>query len=141
MMGGWLTDHLIRTGHLTETGVGRGAKIRTCDRCQARVLAGLDADRCAFEVHADPVPLSALGEALAQLEGRRTVALHRAGGRWELDTRDSHDIAARPAGATPREDVLRVHRCGDPDPPAPLIADSRFPETQTTTTTGDTPPF
>jgi hypothetical protein len=50
-----------------------------------------------------PLPLSPLGEALAVVEGRRTYTLRRAGGGWELDGRDHHEITWAPAGSrTPR---------------------------------------
>jgi len=124
----WLLDHLIRTGHLTETGLSRRARIRTCP-CHQLVLAGLDEDICAFEVACDPNPLSPLGEALALVEGRRTLAVHRDRGRWVLDRRDHHDIAADPAGTKHREDVVREHRCTSPPPPHGMYTDSRFPET------------
>ena len=137
----WLRDHLLRTGHIAETGVSRGAKLRRCRRCGVFVLTGLDADMCALEVQADPTPLSPLGEAFAVVEGRRTFALHRAGGRWEIDWRDAGDIASHPAGSARREDVLRQHRCGDQDQPAALTAASTFPETAPTPSDEADPPF
>lgn len=107
----WLLDHLIRAGHVTETGATRKAKIRRCQKCRAHVLVGLDADMCALEVEADPTPLSALGEALALVEGRRTLALYRDRGRFVLDPRRTEDITGDPAGSNSREDALREHRC------------------------------
>lgn len=97
----WLLDHLIAGGHLTETGLGRAARIRTCS-CGAPTLSGLDADICALEAHADPDPLTPLGEALAHVEGRRT---------WALDIRD-HTHINRP----PRRHQATRRR----PPPTPL---------------------
>lgn len=124
-MDSWLLDHLIRAGHVTETGLARRARIRTCE-CGERVLAGLDAEVCAFEVHADPMPLTALGEALALIDGRRTFAVHHEGGRYVLDWRDGHSITEAPAGTQPREDVLRGHRCRTSPPTGSQVAPSSF---------------
>lgn len=135
----WLLAHLIATGHLTETGLSRRARIRTC-RCHAAVLAGLDAETCAFEVAADPTPLNPLGEALAIVEGQRTWSLHREGGRWVLDRRDAWHITAHPAGTRPREDVVREHRCTHPVADA-LAATSCFPETHPKPPANSIPPF
>lgn len=136
----WLVDHLVRTGHLTETGLSRRARIRTCS-CRQLVLAGLDDDTCALEVTCDPHPLSPLGEALALVEGRRTLALHRDGSRWVLDRRDSYDITAEPAGTKHREDVVREHRCTSGPPPAGLYGPSRYPEITPPLPSNAAPPF
>jgi hypothetical protein len=107
-----LESHLIRTGAISPDGTTRRAQPRRC-RCGARILVGLDADRCALRADVDPTPLSALGEALAHLEGRRTYALNPDGGRIVLDYRDAGRIAHRPAG-TGRFDVMAEHRCHQP---------------------------
>ena len=139
----WLRDHLIRTGHITETGVTRAAKIRGCPmRCGSFVLVGLDdAHQCALEARADPIPVSALGEALALVEGRRTWSLHREAGRWVLDPRDDHHIAGYPAGTRLREDVLREHRCGIGVPTGALAAASTHPDTRPPLPAGAEPGF
>lgn len=137
----WLTDHLIRTGHLTETGLSRRARIRICPTCHQPTLAALDDDTCAFETHCDPHPLNPLGEALALVEGRRTLALHRTAGHWELDRRDHRHITDDPASHRHREDVLRQHRCHTPPIPNDHTAPSRFPETNPPLPPGAAPPF
>lgn len=135
----WLLEHLIRAGHITERGISRKARVRTCERCGRVALVGLDADVCAFEVAADPLPLSRLGEALALVEGRRTFALVRTHRGYELDARDASAILGRPAGATKRQDVLAEHRCSAPGPGPALLAETAFPEHRPATYTH--PPF
>lgn len=124
----WLLDHLIRAGHMTETGLTRRARVRTCDRCGDVALVGLDEDICAFEVAASPRPLSALGEAMALLEQRRTFELIRTARGYQLERRGADHIESRPAGRTPRADVLAEHRCRAPDPADALVAETSFPE-------------
>lgn len=141
VMSTWLRDHLIRTGHMTETGISRRARIRRCRRCSSHILTGLDADVCAIEANADPVPLSPLGEALAVLEGRITWSLHSEGGRWVLDVRDPLHIAAHPAGTRGREDVVREHRCRSSSVVPALTASTRFPETRPPAPVGSEPGF
>lgn len=143
MTGQWLLDHLVQSGHVTESGLTRKARVRSCPgRCGQQLLSGLDDPAtCALEVRVDPVPLSPLGEALAVVEGRYTVALHREAGRLVLDPRSPYDIAARPAGTGDREDVMRQHRCGDPPPTGALAAPSTHPEAGPQTPVDDEPPF
>lgn len=107
----WLLEHLIATGAMDHQGVSRRARIRHCRDCGLAVLAGFDADLCARTVAVDPHPLTALGEAMAHIGGRYTVALHR-GARDELDARTEGRISHAPAGSG-RFDVLAEHRCGD----------------------------
>jgi hypothetical protein len=135
-----LKEHLIRAGHLTESGLTRAARIRPCPDCHADTLAGLDEDRCALESAVDPVPLGTLGEAVALLQGRNTLAVHRDGGRFILDRRHPLQIKARPAGATDREDVMAEHRCGAPVPDQ-LAAATSFAETTPPLPAGSRPPF
>ena len=73
--------------------------------CGQYVLRGLDADRCALTVLADPYPLSALGEVGALGLGRPTYYLHRG----ELEPRDRWNIP----GHLPSHDLLVVaaHDC------------------------------
>lgn len=137
----WLRDHLIRSGHMTETGTTRKARIRRCPTCPAEILVGLDDDTCALEVHADPVPLSELGEAVALLQNRRTLHLRRDGGGWVLDRRDNHDIANRPAGTAQRLDVVGQHHCATGPPPPALQAPSSFPEAKPPVRPTERPPF
>lgn len=107
-----LERHLINAGHLTTEGIGRRAKPRRCRRCGSPTLVGLDADRCALRADVDPQPLTAIGEALAQLEGRRTYALVNDGHRLVLNYRDAGRIAHRPAAGPGRYDVMPTHVCG-----------------------------
>lgn len=112
-MPAWLKRHLVDTGVLTESGLGRKAQLRRHRTCGLPIMLGLDADVCAFEATCDLGELTAAGEAAALLEGRRTYELNV---RGELRTREPHDITRRPAGAaTP---VLAEHRCAAPIPAA-----------------------
>ena len=67
-------DHLERTGRMV-AGATRRARAATCRGCGAKVLDGLDADVCALVATVDPTPLTAIGEVLAVLDGRRTFTL------------------------------------------------------------------
>lgn len=139
----WLLDHLIAAGHVTETGLTRRARIRTCRhvKCRDQVLVGLDSDICALEAACDPYPLSRLGEALALVDGRRTLTLRREGPGWVLDWRDAHEITSSPAESRPRRDVVRQHRCGTPRPAGDLLAPTTFPEVHPPEPAGAVPPF
>jgi hypothetical protein len=113
MIPDWLARHLEATGKLGPDRIGRAARSRHCKDCGQVILTGLDADLCAGVVRVDPAPLAPLGEALAQIAGRGTYTLRRAGnatGRYELDPRTSWQITAHPAG-TDRYDVLAAHTC------------------------------
>ena len=85
----------------------RSARLRRCTRCGAPILAGLDAPRAALPVRADPTPLTAVGETVALLNRRATFDLIDAGGRKELNWRDSMAISG-----TRRYPVLAEHACG-----------------------------
>lgn len=134
----WLRQHLIDTGHLTETGTSRRARPKT-HHCGALILTGLDDDRCAGEATTDPLPLTPLGEALAHLEGRTTYQLTRRG-RLELDQRNQWAITAHPAGTGPF-DVLREHRCDTPPPAPDLTTTSCLPTRPSRQETPDACPF
>lgn len=123
---GNLHEHLVRAGHVTETGVMRRVTARSCRRCGGPVIVGLDAMVGAFEATADPQPLNRIGEAVATLEGRRTWALNREEARYVLNPRDALEIAYHPATSRAREDVVREHRCRTPSPPNALTAPSSF---------------
>lgn len=87
--------------------VHRAAGLKTCPRCGAPILVGLDADRAALTAHADITTVNAVGEALALLSGRPTYDLVNTGGRKELSYRDEWNISG------PRKwPVLPEHRCG-----------------------------
>lgn len=115
-----LERHLINIGRLSPDGTGRRAQPRRCRTCNAPVIVGLDADWAACRADVDPRPLTALGEALAHLEGRRTYALVVNGARHVLDYRDAGRITHRPAGGSGRYDVMAQHLC---------YSTTRFPTT------------
>lgn len=64
----------------------------------------------------DPSPLTALGEAMAQLGGITTHQLIPATDGWQVAERTAELIEHLPAGG--RVDVLPAHRCGRPTPDA-----------------------
>jgi hypothetical protein len=87
--------------------VWRSARLRRCARCQAPILAGLDATMAAVAVRADPTPLTPLGEAAALLGGRATFDLSDVAGRKELTYRYCDQISG-----LRRYPVLAAHECG-----------------------------
>lgn len=110
-MPAWLRKHLVDTGVLTSSGLGRKAQLRRHRDCGLPTLLGLDADRCALEATCDLGELTPAGEVHALLDGRRTYELNA---RGELLARTRYDIARRPAGD--RVTVLAEHRCATPIP-------------------------
>lgn len=96
----WLAD---QTRHI---------QAERCPDCRADILRGLNDTVAASSIDVDPTPLSALGEALAILAGRSTVACESWGGSGARFTRRGHhQITSRPAG-TFRGDVYATHLCG-----------------------------
>lgn len=110
-MPAWLRQHLDDLGVTNSDGIGRTVRHRHCPTCHANVLTGLDADRCALPVTADPTPLDAVGELLAVTTGRATLDLTLSPLR--LDHRDRWRIRSRRPAV-----VLAEHRCGQPLPAA-----------------------
>lgn len=104
-----LQQKLIDAGYITETGIGRKASIRV-HPCQAIVLIGLDADRCAITATVDPYPLTPAGEVWALQQQRRTYQLDH--GR--LEPRDRWNIRGKPP--SPTRTVLAWHDCTTPIP-------------------------
>lgn len=91
-----------------------------CPHCQATTVRALDDTWCATIIEIDPVPITAHGEVLAWLAGRRTVTAEAwGGGTPRLTRRGPHQIRSRPAG-TFRGDVYATHTCwATPLPAAP----------------------
>lgn len=87
----------------------RAARLRTCPRCGAPVLLGLDAERAGTRAAADPTPIDAMGEAMALINGRATFDLMKTGGRMELNWRDAFAIEGER-----RWPVVPAHSCGQP---------------------------
>lgn len=120
MIPDWLLKHLETIGAMGPDRIGRAARLHHCKDCGRYILTGLDNDLCAGVAHADPTPLSPLGEALALVGNRRTYTLHQASGRLELQLRDHWQIKGGPAGTT--HDVLPEHTCEAVDlPGAPSV--------------------
>ena len=86
----------------------RKAKARTCPACGAPILVGLDNDRCAHTVAADPRPLTWGGELAAALSGRHTFEY----AAEELHRRDHDRRRAPPPFGPP----IAAHICGQPLP-------------------------
>lgn len=108
-MAPWLIDHLIQTGMLTTDRITHHAKPRHCPTCHAVTLTGLD-DLLPSRTSVDPTPVTAAGEAFAQLTGRPTYSLDRG----ELYHRTAGRITHRTADNTP---VYATHQCGAPTLP------------------------
>ncbi len=109
-MPAWLRRQLVDTGHLTDDGLTRSARLRRCPRCRRPVLAGIDNN--GLDAWADPAPLDADGEARALLDGRHTWDLFA---RTDLVFRTSMSIRHRPAGSDPDRPVLAMHACPEGD--------------------------
>lgn len=93
-------------------GVTRAARLGTCERCRRPVLRGLDDDRCAMAVEADPFEVDRFGEYLALARGLRTFHLARRFGnsgsaRWEIDPRNQWSIES----TRKRYPVIPQHHC------------------------------
>lgn len=122
----------------------RGVRARWCPGCRTPILTGLDADQCALLAKADPTPLTALGEAMALLDGRATYTLTRDHGRSivTLSRRTAGTITRQPAGADVASllawDIIGEHRCGQTTPDE-LTAATRLADLTVTAT--DQPPF
>lgn len=95
-------------------GISRKARARLCKACGAPVLAGLDHEPLGLATLVDPVPLNALGEALALMTDRRSYALWWSGKHYALSPRGAIQITASPAGTDRRYDVVAEHKCGMP---------------------------
>ena len=111
MIPAWLQTHLEAKGAWNGDGISRAARAGYCHDCGQVVLRGLDADRAALDVAADPEPLNPLGEFLALTVGRRTFDLTWRG-RYELNPREPGHIRARPAQVSGKSTVVVEHLCG-----------------------------
>lgn len=121
-------------------GYTRAARIGTCPHCRARVLRGLDDERCALAVDVTPVELDHYGEYLALARGLRTYYLTRrmsvsGSSRWEIDPRYPAMIERKER----RYAVIPEHRCFIwlPTVTDGMLANTRKPAATPT----DTPPF
>jgi hypothetical protein len=119
-------------------GVTRGARLGTCERCRRPVLRGLDDDRCAMAVEADPFEVDRFGEYLALARGLRTFHLARrfnsaGAARWEIDPRTQWSIAVE----RKRYPVIPQHRCGVI---LPAIANGMLAKLKPTSAEYDGPP-
>lgn len=133
---GYIKAKLEREG-FTTNGVGRRVQARTCRTCHAKVLAGADGDTCGRVCHVDPDPVDKVGEALAVLTGRYTVAMWKTRDGYQLEPRDQFAIRRSPAGTSTRYDVLAEHVCNaGPLPSAPSV----YAQPATAATDGS-PPF
>lgn len=107
-----------------------------CRTCSAPTLRGLDDLWAAGLITVDPTPLTPLGEALATLANRHTVALEPFQG-LRFTRRGHHQILGRPAG-TGLFDVYPEHHCDAT--PLPTLP-SRFPAPTPTSDVEDVCPF
>jgi hypothetical protein len=89
----------------------RNAKAARCPTCGAPTLVGYDGDLAALKVRVDPIPLTPVGEAMAQLADRHTYAARRRGHGIALHRRDRWQIGG---ARRKRFDVVAAHICGDP---------------------------
>ncbi len=103
-----------------------GIRATWCPTCHTPILAGLDAEVCAFTARTDPEPLNALGEALARIAGRNTYEIRTVGRVARLRYRNAGAITSRPAGAPAHAltgyDVVAAHTCHAATPEAATTA-------------------
>jgi hypothetical protein len=105
----FVKKRLIASGLMDEaTGATRRARARRCEQCRQPVMRGIDADWAGSVVDCDPTPVSALGEVMALVDGRRTYELRYLGDRYEIDLRTPERIRGNPVG-TSGLDVLVAH--------------------------------
>jgi hypothetical protein len=116
-MPAWLRRSLEERGVISSEGLTRRAKIVRCRACRMPVMAGFDSARAALDAYCDLTEVSALGEAMALVAGRKTYELH-SGSRLELERRDQFSIAGHPAGRQGSPPVLVQHVCGESVPRA-----------------------
>lgn len=109
----------------------RCANLRTCPRCQATVLAGLDADAAAIPVRLDPTALTEIGEAVALLQGRATYDLVTVKAGREIHERTAHHI-----NKPRRYSIFATHKCGQS-----LLAYISPPDQKAEVRNDDRPPF
>lgn len=130
----WVADKIATTTGL-DPRLGRRPRATICRRCQAPVLHGLDGERCALQVDADPTLLTNIGELLALLAGRATFDLDSH--PPQLTHRHRWRIRGHPADTNT---VIPEHTCGaaalpnrPPEPPPPRTVRGKD--------TDDEPPF
>lgn len=105
---------LVEQGVMFADGASRNARFGYCRKCRELVVRGLDHDRSALLVTADPYPLSPVGEVGALFSKRTTYDLVPHGAYdYRLNPRYVDEIRARAAG-TGGGDVVAVHICGAP---------------------------
>lgn len=135
----WLGQYLVDTGRMSIGGFTRKPRLMRCrlgQRCGARVLGALLDEWPHFDTQCEPAALTADGEALAILAGRRTYKL--AGNR--LNWRESvYQITHWPAGRTGglAVIVLAEHICDQPIP----VEWTMPPEPEPDPDAEDIPPF
>lgn len=98
----------------------RTVTVAVCPGCRAKIVSGLNADWCAWDVALDHGPVDALGEALAVLTGRTTYDL-RPGSSPHTRVMEARR-AGRIANGRKTWPVHAEHRCGQPLPVAPATA-------------------
>lgn len=123
---------LVQSQLIRSDGIGRRCKPRRCRDCGEHVVVGLDGDRCARVVSAQPGPISREIEVAAIILGRKTFTLlplvnSKSFPAFELIERTPSMIRRNSIW-----DVLSEHRCGSPMPTIPSRLYRELP---------DDPPF
>jgi len=126
MIPAWLQPILEARGAWNGDGVSRRAHAITC-RCGQTVIRGLDADRAALPISADPQPLNQLGEVLTLTTGRHTYDLEWRNGRYELNPRRAAHIANSPPNSSPDTSVVAEHQCGRSAPALEMQSQANRP--------------
>lgn len=109
-------EWMVRSQLVRSDGVGRRCKVRTCSGCGEHVVRGLDGDRCAVVVSAQPGPISREVEVAAIVLGRKTFTLLPL---VNAKTFPAFELIERTPSMIRRNsiwDILASHVCNSPLP-------------------------
>lgn len=100
-----VTHHLQTQGHITEQGLTRKAKPRTCPRCRQQCIAGININ--GRDTWLNPEPINAATELQLLLNDQTTYSI------WagtQIVPRNQHWIRAYPPG-DPHRPTHQAHHC------------------------------
>lgn len=100
-----LTNHLIKTGHLSEHSLSRTARPKTCPKCRQACIAGIDIYGLDTWLH--PQPIDTQTELRLLLQGITTYSIFA---KRDIIRRDKHWIRAYPPGH-PTRPTHQPHHC------------------------------
>lgn len=125
-------EWMVRSQLIRSDGIGRRCKVRVCRSCGDHIVQGLDGDRCAVVVSAQPGCISREVEIAAIVLGRRTFTLLPL---INAKTFPAFELIERTPSMIRRNsiwDILAEHVCNSPLPTIPSRLYRELP---------DDPPF